>query len=87
MALGSSPAGTREERREKGGLKTVGIIEGLYLELCWLASPSASPTPTQITGGLALTLRPKARELKEQMTWGKPSHLVGVQPAHSRALL
>lgn len=58
MALGSGPAGTREGGSEKQA-EDSGIIEGLYLELCWLALPSASPTPTQITGSLALILSRK----------------------------
>lgn len=39
-ALGQRYGGRREK-----GLKTVGITEGLRLELRWLAPPSASPTP------------------------------------------
>lgn len=60
---GSGLQASRYKGGEKGdvGLKTVGVIEGLYLELCWLASISAAPTPTQITGSLALILGRKAR--------------------------
>lgn len=44
MAAGRGPAGTREGRSEKW-VEDSGVIEGLYLELCWLALPSVPPHP------------------------------------------
>lgn len=86
MAPGSGPE-VWGKAGERSRLKTVGITEGLYLELHKLAPLSAPPMPTQITGSLALTLSWKTRYLKEQTTRGKPRPLVVVQSAPGRGLL
>ena len=83
-APGSEPE-ARGRAGSRSGLKTVGIIEGLYLELHWLAPPSASPTPTQLTGSLGINpqLKPQMAEGTSDLGKAKASGAGSVQPGYS----